>query len=181
MNISPIIRGLESDAAALTHCQPPTSTRTNHPLESRNQAQETSVTVVNDSEPNQSSYVNSATTTVPTSCATIMSVNVKGRLQHFLTDQDRTTIVRWIVENEMAHGEKGVMCLTVRNVPSHFRLEYNTNIVRASLFWHNLPTILARHKPNSHSNNLTVSTCTKSGVEKMNFKARKGRGRKRSA
>lgn len=180
MNSSTIVRALERVTAA-RDTLPCTFTRTNHPLASRNEAQETSVTAVNDSESNQSSYVNSAKTTDPTSWATIMSVNGKHGIQHVLTYQDRFTIFRWTVENATTHGERGVICRTVRNFSSHFRGEYKANIVRASRNWRNRSKSLGRHKRNIHSNNLTVSGCTKSDVKKMNVKARNGCGRKCAA
>lgn len=115
------------------------------------------------------------------SCASTLSANRKRRLQNVLTDTQRFSIAQWMIKDAADNGEKGVKARAVRHFPTHFRGEYNANISRAIRYWRDRHNICNRHEKNSRHNNLVVSSSTRGCVKQVRVKARKGRGRKRSA
>lgn len=159
MEASPIVRALRR-AAARSKASSSAAAEDDHIDDSEQAPQEVGSTTTLSTQPD--------------------SAQTSRTAQNVIPDVYRFRIVKWMVADLEANGQKNLMARAIRQFPQHFRSSYNANIIRAMRYWKARDAILSRHANGNRSNNISFSLSSHNGIKKSLTKARPGRGRKRT-
>lgn len=100
------------------------------------------------------------------------------QVHHVSTLAVSRSVLKWIVENEASEGAKGVVARALKQFPEAFLGSYQSNYMKVLRWWRNRSTNMQLRDGSSRPGNL--SSYAKVGLRRVNFKAVKGRGRKRA-
>lgn len=122
----------------------------------------------------------------PSFCETITTQSLKGVdkkthfLQHVLRDTNRLSIVKWTIDDDEEHGEKGADTKALQQFPEWFCLDYNASITRVSCYWKDHYNIINRYQPDMRTNQTSSQLATWAGIKNHFIKAQYEGDRKRS-
>lgn len=114
----------------------------------------------------------------PTTLSESAPCSSTRQVHHVSTLAVRRSVLTWMVSNEVSEGEKGVVARALKQFPEAFPGSYQSNYMKALRWWRNRSEYLQLREGRARPGNL--SSYAQQGVRRVNFKAVKGRGRKRA-